>query len=81
MNRQALFFEGIIDTINKQLEILRSAGIEIHDCEDFDFCLDYIRYSEASDTVTAYFKQVTEEEEEGYEDRKQIHKNELRRVI
>lgn len=54
MNRQQLFFKNAIDIINSQIRLLKEAGIEIHDRENFDQCLDYVRYSQASDCVTLY---------------------------
>jgi hypothetical protein len=56
-SKQTILLEGCIATINNQIEILRNAGIELHDGIDYDYVLDYIRYSTASDTFTFNTKQ------------------------
>ena len=78
MNRQKIFLQGIIDNINRNIEILKSANVEIHDADDFDFAIDYVRYSEASDSVTFYTRQADSEDEEDFEERKEWHEEEIR---
>lgn len=84
MSVQRKLLLGAIEIINKQLEILKDAGIEVHDAEDFDFAIDYVRYSDASDSVTAYFTRAVggeHELEEEFEERKEEHERELRRAV
>lgn len=78
MSVQRKLLHGAIEIINKQIEILRDAGIDIHDADDFDFAIDYVRYSDASDSVTFYTRQADADDEEDFEDRKEWHEGEMR---
>jgi len=78
MSVQRKLLLGAIEIINKQIEILRDAGIEIHDADNFDWVIDYVRYSDASDSVTAYSKEADTNDEEDFEDRKEWHEGEMR---
>lgn len=49
-----VMIEASIDRINQEIELLKQIGIEILDNQDADFCLDYVRWSRASDAVTVY---------------------------
>ena len=63
-NVQKILFDGCIATINAQIEILRNAGVEIKDSDDFEWCVDSVNYSPAMDTVC--FKLRPSEEESEY---------------
>jgi len=78
MSVQRTLLLGAIEIINKQIEILKDAGIEIHDADNFDWVIDYIRYSDASDSVTMYSRAAEVEDEEDYEDRKEWHEGEMK---
>ena len=63
-NVQKILFDGCIATINAQIEILRSAGVEIKDSDDFEWCVDSVNYSPAMDALC--FKLRASEEESEY---------------
>lgn len=61
INAKSELFDGCIKTINLQIEILRNAGIEIHDKDNWEWVLKEIRYSMATDSVS--FETIPEDEE------------------
>jgi hypothetical protein len=63
-NVQKVLFEGCIATINQQIEILRNAGVEIKDSDDFEWCVDSVNYSPAMDTVCFKLRASEDEEQE-----------------
>jgi hypothetical protein len=49
-----------VEGLNSQIQLLKQAGIKIHDDNDFEFVIDYVYYSEAQDEVIVRFKGVRE---------------------
>lgn len=57
-----LMWKSKIDEMNSILKLLREVGEEIHDDADFDFVLDHVYYSQASDRIVCKFKEATKDE-------------------
>jgi hypothetical protein len=58
--QQGRFFNALVEGLNNQIQLLKQAGIKIHDDNDFEFVIDYVYYSEAQDEVIVRFKGVRE---------------------
>jgi hypothetical protein len=58
--QQGRFFNALVEGLNSQIQLLKQAGIKIHDDNDFEFVIDYVYYSEAQDEVIVRFKGVRE---------------------
>jgi hypothetical protein len=54
------YFNALVEGLNSQIQLLKQAGIKIHDDNDFEFVIDYVYYSEAQDEVIVRFKGVRE---------------------
>ena len=54
------YFNALVEGLNSQIQLLKQAGIKIHDDNDFEFIIDYVYYSEAQDEVIVRFKGVRE---------------------
>lgn len=53
-----LMWKSKIDELNKIIKLMRDVGEEIHDDSDFDYVLDYVYYSSASDKIICKFKEA-----------------------
>jgi hypothetical protein len=57
------YFSTLVEGLNIQIQLLKDAGIKIHDDSDFDFVIDYVYHSTAQDKVIVKFKNKGEIEE------------------
>ncbi len=58
MNKQKLYFDIIIAIMNLIITMFYNAGITMYDNENPEHCIDYIRFSEASDRLVFYTKKA-----------------------
>jgi hypothetical protein len=54
---------AVLESLNTQVQILKTTGMPIHDEDDFEYVVDYIYWSTAQERLIVKFKNKGEVEE------------------